>query len=106
MIFNGFDWDKGNRSKCQKHGVSIREIESLFHGTPLVGPDLRHSAEEERFRAAGVTAAKRNLFVIFTYRRKKGRRQGGQVLIRPISARYMHLKEVKAHEKEISNIQD
>jgi uncharacterized DUF497 family protein len=98
MIFSGFDWDRGNRSKCLKHGASIAEIESLFHGTPLVGPDIRHSAQEERFRAVGMTAKKRNLFVVFTFRQK-----GNDVLIRPISARYMHLKEVKSHEKEIPN---
>jgi hypothetical protein len=23
----GFDWDHGNRDKCQKHGMSIGEIE-------------------------------------------------------------------------------
>jgi uncharacterized DUF497 family protein len=34
MKFDGFDWDSGNRAKCQKHGVSIAEIESLFLGTP------------------------------------------------------------------------
>jgi hypothetical protein len=27
---DGFDWDDGNRSKCQKHGMSIAEIEALF----------------------------------------------------------------------------
>jgi uncharacterized DUF497 family protein len=27
---SGFDWDSGNRDKCQKHGVSIAEIEALF----------------------------------------------------------------------------
>jgi hypothetical protein len=27
---SGFDWDDGNRAKCQKHGVSIAEIEALF----------------------------------------------------------------------------
>ena len=30
MEFDGFDWDDGNRDKCQKHGVSIGEIERLF----------------------------------------------------------------------------
>ena len=101
MEFDGFEWDNGNRNKCRKHGVSIAEIESLFYGMPLVGPDVRHSGKEERFRAAGITAKGRNLFVVFTLRRK-----GKDVLIRPISARYMHRKEVKAHEKEISEIQD
>ena len=56
MEFDGFDWDRGNRGKCQKRGVSIAEIESLFGGTPLVGPDAEHSAVEQRFRALGVTA--------------------------------------------------
>jgi hypothetical protein len=31
---SGFDWDEGNRAKCQKHGVSIPEIEELFAQGP------------------------------------------------------------------------
>src|SRR2546422_99466 len=27
---SGFDWDAGNLAKCQSHGVSIAEVESLF----------------------------------------------------------------------------
>jgi uncharacterized DUF497 family protein len=27
---NGFDWDKGNRVKCEKHGLSVLAIEDLF----------------------------------------------------------------------------
>jgi uncharacterized DUF497 family protein len=100
MEFDGFDWDKGNRDKCQKHGVSIAEIESLFlGGTPLAGPDPAHSVAEQRFRAIGVTAQRRSLFVVFTWRRRRKQR-----LIRPISARFMHRKEVEAHEKEISGL--
>src|SRR5260370_28929712 len=30
MEIAGFDWDEGNRSKCQKHGVSRAVIESMF----------------------------------------------------------------------------
>ena len=33
------DWDRGNVSKCQKHGVSIAEIETLFGSGLLVLPD-------------------------------------------------------------------
>ena|SRR5882672_2972788 len=99
MQFDGFDWDRGNRSKCQKHGVSIVEIESMFYGAPLVGPDVRHSGKEQRLRAVGLTAKRRHLFIVFTLRRKDE-----ELLIRPISARYMHKKEVEAHEKEISEI--
>jgi uncharacterized DUF497 family protein len=101
MEFDGFEWDDGNRSKCQKHGASIAEIESLFYGAPLVGPDIQHSDQEQRLRAVGITAKKRNLFVVFTLRQKDE-----ELLIRPISARYMHKKEVKAHEKEIPKIQE
>jgi uncharacterized DUF497 family protein len=24
----GFDWDDGNREKCQKHGVALEEVET------------------------------------------------------------------------------
>jgi len=33
----GFDWDDGNHDKCQRHGVSIVEIETLFRGYPITG---------------------------------------------------------------------
>jgi len=26
----GFDWDSGNSGKCQKHGMSLVEIEQIF----------------------------------------------------------------------------
>jgi uncharacterized DUF497 family protein len=96
MEFDGFNWDSGNRGKCQQHDVSLAEIESLFRGAPRVGPDVNHSVLEQRFRAVGVTAQGRNLFVVFTLRQK-----GDDILIRPLSARYMHKKEVQAYEKEI-----
>jgi len=43
MEFAGFDWDRGNRKKCQKHGVSIAEIESLFARVVMIAPDLQHA---------------------------------------------------------------
>ena len=97
MQVDGFGWDRGNRDKCQKHGVSIEEIESLFFGDARGGPDARNSRQEQRFRAVGRTDKGRALFVVFTMRRR-----GDGLLIRPISARYMHRKEIEAYEKEIS----
>jgi len=45
-----FDWDLGNVPKCQKHGVSIAEIEALFvQGDPQIGDDVQHSLQEQRF---------------------------------------------------------
>jgi uncharacterized DUF497 family protein len=32
MQVAGFDWDEGNRSKCQKHGVSPAAIEDISQG--------------------------------------------------------------------------
>jgi uncharacterized DUF497 family protein len=34
------------------------------------------------------------------------RSEGDKVLLRPISARYMHKKEIEAYEKENSDIQE
>jgi uncharacterized protein len=91
----GFDWDEGNREKCRKHGVSVGEIEAPLSGGPRVAPDLRHSAHEDRFIAVGRNAAGRPLFVAFTFRTK-----GGNRLIRPVSARYMHREEIERYEAE------
>jgi uncharacterized DUF497 family protein len=101
MRAEGFDWDGGNRRKCQKHGVSLAEIEGLFATNPRVAPDLKHSAAEDRLIAVGRTFKGRAVFVAFTLRTKQGRR-----LIRPITARYMHSKESAAYEKESTQTQD
>ncbi len=92
-----FDWDAGNRGKCQRHGVSLIEIETLLSGTPKIAPDLKHSAIEDRRIAIGRDSRGRAMFVAFTIREKDGRR-----LVRPVSARYMHRKEIERYEKESS----
>jgi len=46
--FAGFDWDEGNRKKCQKHGVMLEEIETALGGPVRVFPDPAHSAAETR----------------------------------------------------------
>lgn len=97
----GFDWDDGNFEKCQKHGVSPQEIEALLMSAPRIAPDLKHSSEENRFIAVGRNHARRPLYVAFTFRRKAGR-----LLIRPVSARYMHEKEVKAYETQSARDED
>jgi uncharacterized DUF497 family protein len=94
---SGFEWDKGNRKKCQKHGVSIDALESAFYGTMSIFPDPAHSQGEERFIGIGKTDEERNVFVAFTLRHHEG-----ETFIRPVSARYMHRKEVEHYEKEIT----
>lgn len=91
----GFDWDAGNLAKCRKHGVSAAEIEALFEVPLLIVPDPEHSRTETRIRALGRGHSGRMVFLVFTVRLKSGQR-----VIRPISARYMHAKEVASYEKE------
>jgi predicted DNA binding CopG/RHH family protein len=66
-----FDWDEGNRERCQTHGLSIREIESLFQSPLSVFPDPEHSREEERFIGIGKTDEDRSVFIVFTLRRRE-----------------------------------
>jgi uncharacterized DUF497 family protein len=63
----GFDWDGGNRTKYQKHGLSIAQIETLFTHSPRIAPDAKHSADEDRLIAVGRIAG-RPVFVAFTIR--------------------------------------
>ena len=93
----GFEWDKGNRDKCQKHGVPLAAVESLLHGPFAVFPDPEHSEIEERFKAIGRTEDGRSVLIVFTLRRRE---EG--IFIRPVSARYMHRKEVEYYEEEIA----
>lgn len=92
---NGFDWDRGNRSKCENHGISVAAIEALFTRPLAVLPDEAHSHREHRFRAVGRTDKGRGVFLVFTLRHR-----GDEIFIRPISARYMHKREIDAFEKE------
>ncbi len=83
-----FDWDDGNRTKAQKHGLGIYDIEyALSHGARFAA-DPVHSLTEQRFIAASCTEQGRPVFIAFCWRDGK---------IRPISARYMHRKEAKRH---------
>ena len=97
MAADGFDWDDGNRDKCIKHGLSLAEIEALLLGYPRIAPALRHSATEERLMAVGRNSQGRAIFVVFTIRQRNGMR-----LIRPLSARYMHKKEIENYEAKRS----
>ncbi len=99
---DGFDWDAGNRVKCQKHGLSIEQIEHVVsHAETLNVRDIKNSAGETRFIAIGRTPEGRFAFVAFTYRTRDSR-----ILLGPISARYMHGKQIRRYEKESSALQN
>lgn len=94
MKIAGFDWDEGNWPKCGKHGVSREEIEQVLLGRPAVMPDPYPA--EPRMRAIGKTSAGRYVFLVFM-----PRKIDRQTLLRPISARYMHQKEIDHYESQI-----
>ena len=96
MLIAGFDWDDGNWPKCGRHGVSVEEIEEVFRSDPWVFPDPQHSTRETRMLAIGqVVSTGRYVFVAFTLRRFGENRR-----IRPISARYMHAREIAHYERQ------
>jgi uncharacterized protein len=99
MEFEGFNWDSGNRKKCERHGLSIAEIESVFSRPVVILPDKENPQGERRFRAIGTTVEGRKAFVVFTLRN-----HAGGVLIRPISARYMHKRGVMSYEKNYPDV--
>ena len=88
----GLQWDAGNWPKCGKHGVSKRDIEGVIarHRYLIDDPHLG----EARFRCVGTSDEGRYITVVFTLRE-------GSVgtFVRPISARFMHAKEVEAYER-------
>lgn len=92
MKIAGFNWDEGNWPKCGKHGLSREAIEEVLLGTPAVMPDP--NPNEPRMRAIGKTKEGRYAFIVFMLREV-----GNKKMLRPISARYMHQKEIEHYEK-------
>ena len=93
MKITGFDWNEGNWPKCGKHGVSREEIEQVLLGMPAVMADAH--TDEPRMRAIGKTAAGRYVFLVFMFRKAES-----ETMLRPISARYMHKKEIDHYENK------
>jgi uncharacterized protein len=93
-LITRFDWDEGNARKNDKHDVSSAEAEQVFFNVPLlVAPDAKHSDEELRLHALGVTDDGRRLQISFTVR-DEGRK------VRVISARDMNRKERNIYEQQ------
>ncbi len=88
----GFEWDEGNREKnWNKNKVDYKEAEEIFFNKPLrISEDTKHSSNEKRFHALGITNNGRKLFMAFTIRRNK---------TRPISCRNQDDKERRDYEK-------
>ena len=69
-------------------------IEQVLLGMPAVMADPH--PDEPRIRAIGKTDAGRYIFLVFMLRKIDG-----QTKLRPISARYMHQKEIDHYEYQI-----
>jgi uncharacterized protein len=88
-IIHGFDWDNGNWPKCGKHGVSKGEIEFILENEPQTYLDPDYSKNEQRYRAIGKNISGRYILIAFTFRKFRT-----ETYLRPISARFMHQKEI------------
>ena len=94
MKVAGFDWDEGNWPKCGKHGVPKTDIEAVFLNAPAVMADPH--PDEPRMRAIGKTPSGRHVFLVFMLRQLNN-----DMLIRPISARFMHQSEIDHYENQV-----
>ncbi|WP_338635807.1 BrnT family toxin [Spirobacillus cienkowskii] len=99
LKFDGFDWDDGNITKNRdKHGVTCEEIESFLKNTLFMTPDVQHSDIEQRYIVFGKGQNSRPMVGAITFKYT----EDGSCLVRPISIRYMHSKEVKKYEEKIA----
>jgi len=89
------DWDEGNWPKCGKHGLTKEDVQAVFAGSPVIFPGRISATSELRRYAVGRNSEDRYVFIVFTVRHKDG-----ADYIRPISARFMHEKEVKDYERQ------
>jgi uncharacterized DUF497 family protein len=92
LLASGFNWDARNLEKCQKHGVSIAEIEAVLRADLQIAPAPRQSLAEERLSNRADTKWAGSV------RRLHLARPKWAPLVGPISARYMHAKEIERYE--------
>lgn len=89
MKIGAFIWDDFNSEKCQKHGLTLSQIEDFLLSEPSLLEDENHSEAEQRYIAFGYFED-RFLFVIFTLRI-----MDKELKFRVVSARYAREKEIK-----------
>jgi hypothetical protein len=89
-----FEWeDRKAATNVRKHGVSFEEAATVFADPDAMdGPDLKHSAQENRSLRLGRSLVGRVLIVAYTIRGS-----GDDEKIRIISARRASRKERAAY---------
>ncbi len=97
MKFSAVEWDDGNWPKCGQHGVTKEEIDALVLSERFrYFPDPAHSADEDRWISMGRSVRTGHwMAVVFTV---SG--EDDAVRARPVSARYMHAKEVRRYVQD------
>ncbi len=88
----GVEWDLGNWPKCGKHGVSQADIDHALRHMTFRIPDP--NPNEPRLRTAARGKEGRPIFIVYAHRERDG-----QTWLRPISARYMHGKEIEQYDR-------
>jgi uncharacterized DUF497 family protein len=94
LEYDGFQWDEGNKNKIPQHGLTVEDVESAFYHIVSFSLDDRYDYGEDRFIAVCRLSTLRYVFISFTFRYVLQKK-----LVRPISARYMHMEEIKKYEK-------
>ncbi|HAR42798.1 MAG TPA: hypothetical protein DCS07_09260 [Bdellovibrionales bacterium] len=92
-----FEWDENKASlNLKKHGISFEKTQSCFSDPGIVmGHDLSHSGNEDRYIGIAKSEAGRILTFIFTIRRARN----GKETFRIISSRQASSKERKAYPR-------
>ena len=90
-----FDWDEGNLGHATRKGLTKDDIEYVLKNDPMVRPDRYPIDVEERWNAIGKTQEGRTAFIVFTFREVEE-----MLCLRPITARYMHRKEIEKYDKQ------
>lgn len=86
-----FEWDKGNKGKNLKHGVTDEECEEVFFDPQKkLLKDILHARTESRYILIGTTKQQRLLFIVFTLRNDK---------VRIVSARDLNQRERRLYEE-------
>lgn len=86
-----YDWDAGNLSKNEKHGVAPGDVEAVVGILPaFVGRVVEPAHAEPRWLLLGQDAKGRRLALVFT---RRGER------LRPISCRPMRRNERRLYEE-------
>ena len=100
---SAFDWDDGNRGKCRKHGLSMADVEHVLISAQN---RIRSRCSKLAHGRHAISPLERPARVVFSFVVFTLRLANDEIKLRPISARYMHKKEIAKYEKEIAGLRN